>query len=86
MFVGSHRPPPPEELDSQVSDFVDWLNTEREEDAEATGLHPLELAALAHYKVTLKIGFLFFFIFPRTNNYTTTKTIFVPVRLHPPVL
>jgi len=50
VFVGSHRPPPPEELDSHVSDFVDWLNAEREEDAEATGLHPLELAALAHYK------------------------------------
>jgi len=50
VFVGSHRPPPPAELESQVSDFVDWLNSEREEDSEATGLHPLELAALAHYK------------------------------------
>jgi len=49
VFVGSHRPPPPAELDSQVSDFVDWLNAERE-DSDATGLHPLELAALAHYK------------------------------------
>lgn len=49
VFVGSHRPPPPAELESQVSDFVDWLNAERE-DSEATGLHPLELAALAHYK------------------------------------
>ena len=29
---------------------MDWLNSEREEDSEATGLHPLELAALAHYK------------------------------------
>lgn len=50
VFVGSHRPPPPAELEAQVEDFVDWLNAEREEDAEATGLHPLELAALAHYK------------------------------------
>jgi len=49
VFVGSHRPPPPAELDSQVSGFVDWLNKERE-DSEETGLHPLELAALAHYK------------------------------------
>jgi len=50
VFVGSHRPPPAAELEAQVSDFVDWLNAEREEDSEATGLHPLELAALAHYK------------------------------------
>jgi len=50
VFVGSHRPPPAAELETQVSDFVDWLNAEREEDSEATGLHPLELAALAHYK------------------------------------
>jgi Fic family protein len=45
--VGSHRPPPPTELDTLVTEFVEWLNSER--DVEET-LHPLELAALAHYK------------------------------------
>lgn len=47
VFVGSHRPPPPTELDTLVTEFVEWLNSER--DVEET-LHPLELAALAHYK------------------------------------
>jgi len=48
VFVGSHRPPPPDELDLLVDEFVDWLNSEREDSSNA--LHPLELAALAHYK------------------------------------
>lgn len=46
VFVGDFTPPPPKEVKSLVEDFIEWLNSE-----EALSLHPIELAALAHYKL-----------------------------------
>ena len=46
MFVGDHVPPPPWNLNILLSKFITWLNSK-----EALGLHPVRLAALAHYKL-----------------------------------
>ncbi len=45
VFVGDYVPPSAKEVEALMSDFVDWLNSE-----DALSLHPIELAALAHYK------------------------------------
>lgn len=46
VFVGSHVPPPPEDLQSLMEGYIEWLNSE-----EALSMHPVRLAALAHYKL-----------------------------------
>ncbi|XP_077998532.1 protein adenylyltransferase Fic-like [Glandiceps talaboti] len=46
VFVGSHVPPPPDQLEELLNDFTMWLNSE-----EVLELHPIEFAALAHYKL-----------------------------------
>ncbi|KAG1958204.1 Fic family protein [Pimephales promelas] len=46
VFVGHHIPPHPQDLDRHMQELVQWLNTE-----EALHLHPVEFAALAHYKL-----------------------------------
>lgn len=46
VFVGKHIPPPPEEIPSLMSAYVRWLNS-----ADASQMHPLRYAALAHYKL-----------------------------------
>ena len=46
VFVGDHVPPPPWSLSSLLSKFVWWLNSR-----PALALHPVRLAALAHYKL-----------------------------------
>ncbi|XP_016372313.1 adenosine monophosphate-protein transferase FICD-like [Sinocyclocheilus rhinocerous] len=46
VFVGHHIPPHPRDLDKHMQELVQWLNSE-----EALHLHPVELAALAHYKL-----------------------------------
>ncbi|TRY71298.1 hypothetical protein DNTS_002241 [Danionella cerebrum] len=46
VFVGHHIPPHPQDLDRHMQELVQWLNSE-----EALHLHPVELAALAHYKL-----------------------------------
>ena len=46
VFVGDHVPPEPGSVEALVREFVEWLNSE-----EALGLHVLEYAALAHYKL-----------------------------------
>lgn len=46
VFVGSHVPPPPEDLLGLVDSYVEWLNSE-----EAQSMHPVRYAALAHYKL-----------------------------------
>lgn len=46
VFVGSYRPPSALELPALMRELVDWLNS-----AEAQTLHPIELAALAHWKL-----------------------------------
>lgn len=46
VFVGHHIPPHPQDLDKHMQELVQWLNSE-----EALHLHPVEFAALAHYKL-----------------------------------
>lgn len=46
VFVGHHIPPHPQDLDRHMQELVQWLNSE-----EALHLHPVEFAALAHYKL-----------------------------------
>ncbi|XP_075070073.1 protein adenylyltransferase FICD isoform X2 [Mixophyes fleayi] len=46
VFVGHHIPPHPRDVDKHMQEFVQWLNSE-----DAMNLHPVEFAALAHYKL-----------------------------------
>jgi len=46
VYVGDHVPPPPSLLYTLTSKFTDWLNS-----IPAMSLHPVRLAALAHYKL-----------------------------------
>ncbi|KAJ8918724.1 hypothetical protein NQ315_015044 [Exocentrus adspersus] len=46
VFVGSHMPPPPEQIPDLMEGYVEWLNSE-----EAQSMHPVRYAALAHYKL-----------------------------------
>ncbi|NXK92303.1 FICD transferase, partial [Formicarius rufipectus] len=46
VFVGHHVPPHPRDVEQQMRELVQWLNSE-----DALALHPVELAALAHYKL-----------------------------------
>ncbi|XP_007899929.1 protein adenylyltransferase FICD [Callorhinchus milii] len=46
VFVGHHIPPHPRDVEKHMEELVQWLNSE-----EATNLHPVEFAALAHYKL-----------------------------------
>lgn len=46
VFVGHHIPPHPRELQRHMEELVQWLNSD-----EALQLHPVEYAALAHYKL-----------------------------------
>lgn len=46
VYVGDHIPPPPDSINILVSRFIDWMNS-----LEALTLHPVRLAALAHYKL-----------------------------------
>ncbi|XP_028314161.1 protein adenylyltransferase FICD [Gouania willdenowi] len=46
VFVGHHIPPHPQDLQRHMQELVQWLNAE-----ETLQLHPVEYAALAHYKL-----------------------------------
>ncbi|KAK3538367.1 hypothetical protein QTP86_000560 [Hemibagrus guttatus] len=46
VFVGHHIPPHPSEVERHMQELVQWLNSD-----EALHLHPVEFAALAHYKL-----------------------------------
>lgn len=46
VFVGNHIPPHPRDLQRHMQELVQWLNCD-----EALQLHPVEYAALAHYKL-----------------------------------
>uniref|UniRef100_A0A2C9K1D5 protein adenylyltransferase n=1 Tax=Biomphalaria glabrata TaxID=6526 RepID=A0A2C9K1D5_BIOGL len=46
VYVGDFTPPAARELKSHMSQLVEWLNSE-----EALALHPIEFAALAHYRL-----------------------------------
>lgn len=53
VFIGGHVPPPSTEIEDLMDEFVEWLNSE-----EALLLHPVEFAALAHYKLVYIHPFL----------------------------
>ncbi|KAG8455690.1 hypothetical protein GDO86_001761 [Hymenochirus boettgeri] len=46
VFVGHHIPPHPRDVEKHMQEFVQWLNSD-----DAMNLHPVEFAALAHYKL-----------------------------------
>ncbi|EUB63644.1 Adenosine monophosphate-protein transferase FICD [Echinococcus granulosus] len=46
VFVGDHIPPPANMLPDLMQELVDWINSD-----EAAAMHPIELAALAHWKL-----------------------------------
>ncbi|XP_018573126.1 adenosine monophosphate-protein transferase FICD homolog isoform X2 [Anoplophora glabripennis] len=46
VFVGSHMPPPHDQVPLLMESYVEWLNSE-----EAQSMHPVRYAALAHYKL-----------------------------------
>lgn len=46
VLVGHHVPPHPQDVEKQMQEFIQWLNSE-----DAMNLHPVEFAALAHYKL-----------------------------------
>lgn len=48
VYVGSFQPTPPELISSEMDEFIVWLN-----DENTQSLHPVELAALAHYKFVI---------------------------------
>ena len=48
VFVGEFVPPSPSDVPSLMDEFVEWLNSE-----DALKLHPVEYAALAHYKLVV---------------------------------
>ena len=48
VYVSDFVPPPPDEVPELMNSFIEWLNSE-----EAIGLHPIEYAAIAHYKLVV---------------------------------
>lgn len=46
VFVGDFTPPAAQDIPSLMDGFIEWMNSE-----EALQLHPIEYAALAHYKL-----------------------------------
>lgn len=46
VYVGNHVPPNPKDLLFLMNQFEEWLNSEK-----AKSLHPVKLAALAHYRL-----------------------------------
>lgn len=48
VYVSDWIPPPPEQVPLIMKEFIEWLNSD-----EALALHPVEYAALAHYKLVV---------------------------------
>lgn len=46
VYVGNHIPPGPQEVQILMDTFLNWMNSD-----EASELHPIKLAAIAHYKL-----------------------------------
>ncbi|EDV29557.1 uncharacterized protein TRIADDRAFT_52066 [Trichoplax adhaerens] len=46
VYIADHVPPPPGQVAAKMTEFDNWLKS-----SEARQLHPIELAALAHYKL-----------------------------------
>lgn len=46
VFVGNFVPPPPNQVENLMHEFIDWINS----DLLLNEAHPIQIAALAHYK------------------------------------
>lgn len=46
VYVGSFTPPSPKYIESEMKNFIEWLN-----DYDTLEMDPVELAAIAHYKL-----------------------------------
>lgn len=46
VYVGNHIPPAPQEVYILMDSFLEWMNSKA-----ASELHPIKLAAIAHYKL-----------------------------------
>ncbi|CAH8549405.1 unnamed protein product [Dicrocoelium dendriticum] len=46
VFIAAHRPPPPDAVPHLMHELISWLNSQEVED-----VHPIELAALMHWKL-----------------------------------
>uniref|UniRef100_A0A0N5BDE7 protein adenylyltransferase n=1 Tax=Strongyloides papillosus TaxID=174720 RepID=A0A0N5BDE7_STREA len=46
VYVGGFTPPAPQYIDSEMKNFIEWLN-----DYDTLQMDPVELAAIAHYKL-----------------------------------
>lgn len=56
VFVGNHVPPHPEEVLEQMSQLVEWLNSE-----EALTLHPIHYAAIVSGLFNFLLCFMLFY-------------------------
>lgn len=77
VFVGSHIPPGPTEVQLLMKEFIRWLNS-----VETLSLHPIRFAALAHYKLV--------YIHPFTDGNGRTSRLLMNLILmqagYPPVI
>lgn len=77
VYVGDFVPPRPEEVPHLMVDLVNWLNSE-----EAWSLHPVEYAAIAHYRLV--------YIHPFVDGNGRTSRLLMNLRLmhagYPPVI
>ena len=77
VYVGDFVPPKPEDVPALMEDLVRWLNS-----AEAWSLHPVEYAAIAHYRLV--------YIHPFVDGNGRTSRLLMNLRLiqagYPPVI
>lgn len=77
VYVGNFVPPKPEDVPALMHDLVNWLNSQ-----EAWSLHPIEYAAIAHYRLV--------YIHPFVDGNGRTSRLLMNLRLiqagYPPVI
>ena len=77
VYVGNFVPPKPEDVPALMQDLVRWLNG-----PEAWALHPVEYAAIAHYRLV--------YIHPFVDGNGRTSRLLMNLRLiqagYPPVI
>eukprot|EP00794_Sanderia_malayensis_P016899 gene16899-18605_t len=77
VYVGDHIPPGPSDIDRLMTEFDNWLYSR-----ESEILHPIELAAISHYKLV--------FIHPFTDGNGRTSRLLMNLFLmqagYPPVI
>ena len=77
VYVGDFVPPKPEDVPTLMEDLINWLNS-----GEAWSLHPVEYAAIAHYRLV--------YIHPFVDGNGRTSRLLMNLRLiqagYPPVI